>query len=197
MITLDENIAKVDLSSLKEYCLGGYHWGKNNSPEDDFENLNREPGRCPYKLYAYMSSYYKTIADLGTFLGHSALACALNPDTQVTTYDIDSSYRAIKDKDNIKFVVDDIFNHIDDILENELIILDVDPHDGIQEAKFVEILKQKKYKGVVIADDIHLSRVPGKPASHPMEEWWSNLTCSYKKDITPYGHCQGTGIFKI
>jgi len=191
MITLDENIAKIDLTPLKEYLLGGFHWNRDCTPEDDFTNMNQEPGIVPYKLYAHLSKNFKRVADLGTFCGHSALACALDPNTQVTTYDLYPEHRAIKEKENITVVEGDIFDYIDDILEHDLIILDIDPHDGIQEARFTDILKQEKYKGVIVADDIHLQRDPR------MSAWWNNLICSYKKDITAYGHSQGTGIFKI
>lgn len=191
MITLDENIAKIDLTPLKEYCLGGFHWNRDCTPEDDFANMNQEPGIVPYKLYAHLSKNFKRVADLGTYYGHSALACALDPNTQVTTYDLYPDHRAIKEKENITVVEGDIFDYIDDILEHDLIILDIDPHDGIQEARFTDILKQENYKGVIVADDIHLQRDPR------MIAWWNNLICSYKKDVTSYGHSQGTGIFKI
>jgi predicted O-methyltransferase YrrM len=38
-----------------------------------------------------------------------------------------------------------------------LILLDIDPHDGIQEAKFLDILRRIQYQGIVIMDDIHLN----------------------------------------
>ena len=191
MITLDESIAEIDLNPLKEYLLGGFHWNRDCTPDDDFANMNQEPGLVPYKLYAHLSKNFKRVADLGTYYGHSALACSLDSNTQVTTYDLYPEHRAIKEKENITVVEGDLFDHIDDILEHDLIILDIDPHDGIQEARFTDILKQEKYKGVIVADDIYLQRDPR------MSAWWNNLICSYKKDITAYGHSQGTGIFKI
>ena len=190
-LILDENIAKIDLTPLKEYLLGGFHWNRDCTPEDDFTNMNQEPGIVPYKLYAHLSKNFKRVADLGTFYGHSALACSLDLNTQVTTYDINSKNLGIKEKENITVVEGDIFDYIDDILEHDLIILDIDPHDGIQEARFTDILKQEKYEGVIIADDIHLQRSQG------MISWWNNLICTYKKDITAYGASHGTGIFKI
>jgi predicted O-methyltransferase YrrM len=63
--------------------------------------MNQEPGLVPYKLYAHLSKNYKKVADLGTYYGHSALACALDPNTQVTTYDLYPHHRAIKEKENI------------------------------------------------------------------------------------------------
>mgnify|MGYP003134643322 CR=1 FL=1 len=77
MITLDESIAEIDLNPLKEYLLGGFHWNRDCTPDDDFANMNQEPGLVPYKLYAHLSKNFKRVADLGTYYGHSALACSL------------------------------------------------------------------------------------------------------------------------
>jgi hypothetical protein len=50
----------------------------------------------------------------------------------------------LKRRKILTVVEGDIFDHIDEILEHDLIILDIDPHDGIQEAKIYRYFKTRK-----------------------------------------------------
>ncbi len=72
----------------------------------------------------------------------------------------------------------DCVNNMDEIVKSDFIVLDIDPHDGIEETRILEALEKNNYKGIVLLDDINLN--PG------MKNFW--------KDITEYGHWSGTGI---
>jgi len=62
--------------------------------------------------------------------------------------------------------------------------LDIDPHDGIQEMIFLDMLRKIKYKGLIMCDDIHINS--------GMEVFWSNIT-EEKFDLSHIGHCHPNG----
>ena len=79
-----------------------------------------------------------------------------------------------------------VFDESEDIIKSsKLMFLDLDPHDGIQEKKFIEWLEKIEYNGVIICDDIEWF-----PA---MSRWWNELKQT-KYNVTKYGHGSGTGI---
>ena len=75
--------------------------------------------------------------------------------------------------------------HDENLLSSPFICLDVDPHDGQFEPKFIKWLVENSYKGVLILDDVHLNP--------PMQKFWNEVTLS-KHDITEFGHFSGTGV---
>lgn len=152
------------------------------------EHFKNDPGQEPYSLYlkyAQKSSPNALISDLGTFQGLSALTLSINDSNIVESYDIDLSNNLVTDKDNIKFIQGNIFDHIDRILESDLILVDVDPHDGIQEQEFYDILVSRQYKGVTLWDDIFLNL--------GMQNFWHKVKLP-KEDLTSEGHYTGTGL---
>lgn len=159
--------------------------------QKEYQGYFDEPaGREHYRLLEKLSSEASgTIIDVGTLYGSSALALAANPDVRVITYDIKNHIpvnAGIRSVPNIEFRIrDGVLAVPDFVSETQLIVLDIDPHDGIQEAAFFEALEQHGYKGIVVCDDIHLN-----PA---MEAWWSGIK-QPKEDVTPQGHWSGTGI---
>ena len=142
-----------------------------------------------YRLLVYLSYLFDgiTILDLGTCQGHSAVALSQNKNNKVITYDIDKKENIIIDNvKNIEFRLLDINLEDDFVLEQaKIILLDIDPHDGVQEAKFYNKLRNINFKGILICDDINLN--------DGMIKFWSNIT-EEKYDITDIGHWSGTGI---
>jgi hypothetical protein len=140
-----------------------------------------------YALLCWMSDQMDgvTVYDLGTFRGMSALALASNPQNRVITYDnVDWSNQRVKNPGNIEFVVGDFFAD-ENLLTAPFIMFDVDPHDGIIEARFLAWLQQQHYRGLVFFDDIHLN-----PA---MQGIWDSITAE-KHDLTEFGHYSGSGL---
>ena len=68
--------------------------------------------------------------------------------------------------------------------EVELIMIDVDPHDGKQEPEMLSWLKEQGWSGKILFDDIHHAGTAG---------FWKNLD-EEKQDLTSVGHMTGTGI---
>lgn len=158
----------------------------------EYQRYFDEPaGREHYRLLEELSEAYEgdVVVDVGTLYGSSALALAANPKVQVWTYDIRSHVpetAGVREVPNISFRIKDGIEAVPDFVDKtSLILLDVDPHDGEQEARFFEALAKHGYRGDVVCDDIHLN-----PA---MKAWWESVTLP-KEDLTHKGHWSGTGI---
>ena len=148
-----------------------------------------------YKLLALLSKNLpegSLAVDLGTFYGASALAMSFNPNVKVITYDISELIPpadvslSIRHVSNILYLIKDgIADAQRYAREASLILLDVDPHDGIQEKRFIEVMLELKFVGLVVCDDIHLNE--------GMRYWWDWVPLR-KIDVSQYGHHSGTGF---
>lgn len=146
-----------------------------------------------YKLISHLSKQCpdgSTVIDIGTFLGYSALSLATNPNVSVVTYDIAETIIqkegmvSILDVPNITYRIKNCLEEVPSLLHAPLIVLDVDPHDGVQEIDIIQALMDNNYKGVVVCDDIHLN--------DGMKRFWEWVPLK-KVDITAFGHFTGTG----
>jgi hypothetical protein len=178
-----DNINSYDLSKYLKYV----DW------HTDCVFFTYKPGNERYQLLHYLASVLpegSMIADVGTYRGYSSVALATaNSKNTVITYDIEdclpSDKKTCKDLPNVVFKLMNCFDDMETILKAKLISLDIDPHDGIQEKKFMDILKANNYKGIVVFDDIYLNM--------GMNQFWKSLECK-KYDVTPIGHMTGTGL---
>jgi len=157
----------------------------------EYQKYYEEPaGREHYRLLENLA-YDKrgVVVDVGTLYGSSALALASNPAVEVWTYDIVNHIPAnagVSRVPNISFRLLDGIKAVPDFVhKTDLIVLDIDPHDGIQERRFFEELEKHGFKGHVVCDDIHLNQ--------PMRDWWASIT-QPKEDLTSQGHWSGTGL---
>jgi hypothetical protein len=118
------------------------------------------------------------------------LALLQNPSNKIITYDIfDKNLYFFSEYKNLEFKKLDINEETPDNLKSaNIIVLDIDPHDGIQEKKFIDYLIDINYKGYVICDDIFLNK--------GMSEWWESINIE-KYDITEVGHFSGTGVINF
>lgn len=172
---IKEEVLNMDISHLKNSQCPWKEW-------------NTVPGEHQ-KLCAYMSTKFngKTLIDAGTSYGNSAIAMSYNSKNTVRTYDIAfNDFDSFKERGNITPIQKDI-NEEDNsvLLSSAFIMLDIDPHDGIQERKFIDKLKEIGYEGYVLCDDIHLNS--------SMSQWWNEVDVK-KYDVTDIGHHHGTGL---
>jgi predicted O-methyltransferase YrrM len=149
------------------------------------------PGNQHYRLLAHLSSKLKPgskILEIGTRWGVGSAALASNKDVHVITCDIDECDPRVPKMDNIEYVKEDGYVMLDNCHEYAMIFIDVDPHDGIQEKKMILKLLDKRYKGVVILDDIRLNP--------EMFTFWTRIPLEdhQKVDLTTIGHYSGTGM---
>jgi len=168
-------VRKLDISALESISLNRNDW--------------LSAGQSEYRLYAWLSSQFNNsvILDVGTRTGGSALALSYNDSNQVISYDLMEQGASQIQKENITFKIQDFRE--DDTLDWKrisIIMIDVDPHDGVQEVEMMEFLKEKNWKGIMLLDDIG----PGWPE---VQDMWDAIE-EPKIDVTEVGHMSGTGL---
>ncbi len=179
-LTIIPNIIDThDLSHLWPYAKG-----------PQFKYFNLEAGNEHYRLlyhFSWQMPNQSTIIDIGTSMGHSALALSANPNIRVITYDISDGYvlpnHSIKQKENIEIRIKNCLEDIPLLLQSPFIMLDTF-HDGIFERQLITTLINNNYNGIVVCDDIYLNK--------EMVDFW-NWVSLRKMDISIYGHWSGTG----
>lgn len=164
------------------------------------EYMTKPPGQEHYKLLAYLGKKLAqvkaapVIADIGTLYGASALAfAAAHPTIQVTTYDIVNAVpsaqgiKTINQVANIKRKAMSAQIDIDNISKSDLVLVDIDPHNGIEEDKILKRLVAAGFRGLLLYKDIALNDA--------MKAFWSSIPASFKKiDLTEVGHWTGSGL---
>jgi len=184
-ITLNkEEIDAIDLEPSKSYIQG----------HENVKYFNLPAGQEHYKLLAYIANQLpkgSVVYDIGTYLGFSALAWSRNPNIKVVTYDIGNYIQNKEAFDGIINLERRIGNCIMDAEEiverSKVIMIDVDPHDGIQEVAMLKAFVATGFKGIMLFDDIY--------ANEPMYKFWQsiNIPGTTKLDLTSVGHFSGTG----
>lgn len=180
-----QEVKNIDMSILNEYDIV------------DTPGFS-EAGQQAYKFYAYLSTLLDdlTILEVGTRYGKSAVSLAYNEKNKVITYDILEQGASRIKKENLECRIGDFMEdpnlNWDDI---DIILIDVDPHDGIKERVFLEFLESKKWEGLLLLDDILPNWPKIIPGADPqaMHEWWNGLTYE-KYDVSDVGHFSGTGL---
>jgi len=183
---IEKEIKELDTTRLSEIMRG-------DRDRRRFVQKTNEP----YRMLIYLANQYSNglFYDVGTRRGASAIALSAKPDNKVITWDTDSSYRQrggyawpnLPECPNIEFRIKNIFEEPSSIYDDaDIINFDIDPHDGIQERKFLKILNETKFSGILILDDINHRRFP------EMQKMWEEI--EMPKHIIPYAHGSGTGI---
>lgn len=113
-----------------------------------------------------------------------------NKKNKVITYDIVLKNNTLfENYSNIEIKTLDINKENAEIINSSnFILLDIDPHDGVQELNFYKNLINIDYKGIVMLDDIHLN--------DGMQKFWNNIYHE-KYDLTDIGHWSGTGLINF
>ena len=181
-------ILKVSKEQLNEIDFDNYRdsFLKKGFPNNWFF---MDAGQEHYRLLAYIGSLYKgkTLLDIGSYQGNSAIALAHNEKNTVISFDLDAQpiISKIKSK-NIVFQIANILElcYKETILSCPFIMLDT-YHNGDFEQEFVNYLNEIKYKGLVMFDDIFLNE--------EMRKFWEGLP-NEKHDLTHIGHFSGTGL---
>tara|TARA_A100001035_G_scaffold223329_1_gene183801 strand:- start:1503 stop:2102 length:600 start_codon:yes stop_codon:yes gene_type:complete len=175
-IKIDKDaVRKLDVSALESISINSNDW--------------LSAGQSEYRLYAWLSKQFNntTILDVGTRTGGSALALSYNEKNQVISYDLMEQGASQIQKDNITWKIQDFRS--DDTLDWKnisIIMIDVDPHDGVQEVEMMEFLNEVGWKGIMLLDDIG----PGWPE---VQDMWDEIP-EEKLDVTEIGHMSGTGL---
>jgi predicted O-methyltransferase YrrM len=181
---VDENVHNVSLEKMHQYT----YWHRFH------EYFTSLAGREHYKVLAHLASQCNdgdTVYDIGTYVGMSAIALATNEKINVVTYDIFNHFdnptikTQVHSIKNINFVLGDCMGDLEELSKATLIVLDIEPHDGLEEMKIIDALRDAGFKGICVCDDIFVN--------DGMKQFWNNVTLK-KVDITQYGHWSGTGV---
>ena len=184
MPTVTEKTIKLDKAAIKALDIS--HLAEQSLNKNDWLTA----GQSEYRLYAWLSTQFNntTILDVGTRTGGSALALSYNETNKVMSYDLQEQGASSGiSKSNVQFNIKDFRE--DDTLDFDnisIIMLDVDPHDGVQEEEMFEWLEDKGWKGLVLLDDIG-------PQWPEIEDFWNRITYP-KINVTEVGHMSGTGL---
>ncbi len=152
------------------------------------------PGQQHYRLLSYLAHQFngQTIIDIGTHKGSSAAALSTNPKNHIHSFDIERKV-PLPDVSNCTFHLANLWDPATrrfwapKILGAAMIVLDIDPHDGFLELDFYKWLRDNKYQGLVVCDDIWYFK-------GMRDSFWFEIPTEHKLDITPLGHWSGTGV---
>ena len=187
--------------------------------DSGLNDYKQQIGKEHYKLLCAISSQIDNgiIIDIGTHHGNSATALGYNLYKNINnscsknilyTFDIkdfraDSCKKFMHDY-SVNYSLENVFDYnIRDkykkiLLESKLIMIDIDPHNGILEYELYNWLFENNYKGLILLDDIYLKQ--GHTANgyestiQSMEIFWNKIPDKYKLDLTHIGHWSGTGL---
>ena len=154
--------------------------------------FNKMSGIEHYRLLVYISKLFNNsvLFDIGTNRGYSAIALSANPTNRVISYDIVkmSNVDNIKNSPyntNIEFKIGN-FMELEDVHQTKFILLDT-VHDGTSEFEVIQFLKEVKWNGILLLDDIDCEYFP------VLNDVWNNLDLE-KYNITKKGHWSGSGL---
>jgi hypothetical protein len=121
--------------------------------------FNKASGIEHYRLLVYISKLFNNFVlfDIGTNRGYSAIALSANPTNRVISYDIVKmpNVNNIKNSPyntNIEFKIGN-FMELEDVHQTKFILLDT-VHDGTSEFEVIQFLKEVKWNGILLLDDI-------------------------------------------
>ena len=154
---------------------------------------NELPQHCfnegePYSKYIELSKSKdnQTIIDIGTYRGFSAFAFSLNKTNEVHTFDI-GNYLEIDLPNNVKFYNKGALEIPKELIKKaNIILLDVDPHDGIQEFPIFGYIINCGFKGTLIIDDVMFNE--------GMKSFYDSIQ---QEKYLCFWHHTGTGIVNI
>ena len=186
IVLAKDALDNIDMDGFRRYV----DWTKSG------EYFDKPAGQEMYRMIAHIARQMpsgSTLVDIGTYCGLSAVALAMNEACNVVTYDVcdqvpettEGGSLSIRHLDNITFKIKDALTEPDVLSQAKIIVIDMEPHDGLQEAEMLATLRTLGFTGIVILDDIRLSA--------EMKAFWEAIP-ETKYDVTSYGHWSGSGV---
>lgn len=173
-------ISNQELDDLDTSYINNYQLTSNRS------YFHGKSGEEHYRLLMLLSSFYdnKILFDVGTNICMSSIALQNNCNkNKIKSFDIERILTSNPIIDNVEYIIGDSTKDID-FTNTPFIFLDT-YHDGVYEKIMYDHIKNTKWRGILMLDDIHLNG--------SMVEYWNSFT-EEKYDITNIGHWSGTGI---
>jgi predicted O-methyltransferase YrrM len=173
------NVTNEELNSLDMRFVTQYNF------HHDANYFLLEAGKEHYRLLMFISTLYnkELFFDIGTNRCMSAAALSFSMKNRIKTYDIKTYLPANPILPRVQYCIGDATKD-EELIKSSFIFFDAE-HDGIFENIFMNYLREIKWKGLIIFDDIY--------ANPTMTEFWNKIP-EEKYDITKIGHWSGSGI---
>jgi hypothetical protein len=186
---LDLTLQKVSAMGMNEEVLQYATW------HSDHQYFVKGPGVEHYCLLAQLGSVLppgSKAACISTKKGYNALALASHAtDLDIHCYgssEIPDDELTANNLDNVTLHEEDWRSQVSSIASMQLVVVDIEPHEGVEEAAIALELFKAGFKGILVLDDIYLN-----PGMHAV--WAASLPSSLLRlDATPIGHWTGTGL---
>jgi hypothetical protein len=171
----NEKLNSLDTSFINQYNF--YH-------KPDYFHL--ESGKEHFRLLTFISMLYhkKILFDMNTHQCVSAAALSSSMKNRIKTYDIKQNLLINPILPAVQYCFGDVTKD-EELIKSPFIFLDAEG-DGIFENKLYNHLKEIKWKGLLLIDDI-------LHCNDEMTKFWNDIA-EEKYDITKIGHWSGSGI---
>lgn len=186
---LDLTLQKVGAMGMTEDVLQYATW------HSDHQYFVKGPGVEHYCLLSQLGSVLppgSKAACISTKKGYSALALVSRAmDLDVHCYgssDIPDDELTANNLTNVTLHYEDWRSEVSSIASMQVVVVDIEPHEGMEEAALALELFKAGFKGILVIDNIYLN-----PSMHAV--WAASLPSSLLRfDATPIGHWTGTGL---
>lgn len=162
----------------------------------DYPDFYKRAGDEHYRLLAYLATRFRsrTIVEIGTHRGDSAMALSLEESNRVESFDIiDAVPPILRMRENVRFHQENLFDPAVrekwrwELLSSALCFIDIDPHEGTRECELLEWFRANDYQGRIVLDDIWYF-------DGMRRNLWYKIDPKFRFDATLLGHWSGTGI---
>jgi hypothetical protein len=158
--------------------------------------IDHQAGEQPYRMMKFLldTMFNRKQAIKASIIGvgrdgHLATLCA-SEKAHVDVYEAYRNDRYCDEEPKALLKLSNVsmkpgFPGFDDIVKSDLIVFDMHPHDGVNEADFVRELVAKHYNGILVITCININ--------NNMKQMW-NAICQQKLDVSSKAHWAGTGV---
>ena len=188
MLVTKENLVAFDLEN--SIC--------KNRTEFSIDAAELSLENRPYRLLAYLAANMNgnTIVEIGTHHGAYALSLSGNPNVNIYSFDVRRHTR-LKDLANVFFELSDLWDiepreyWMETLLKSEMIVINACfQYSGSKEYEFVQWLKEKEYKGLILCTGFWIHKAM-------RDNFWYRIPHAEKVDITNLGDARGTGVISF
>ena len=172
------NVSNTELDTLNTQFINQYNI------QFDSRFFHLAAGREHYRILMYVSSILnkEIIFDVGTNRCFSAAALSFSMKNLIKSFDIKKILMINPILPRVQYIIGDATQD-EQLIKSTFAFLDTD-HDGIFENIFINKLREIKWNGILMLDDIKQKGA--------MTEFWNSIS-EEKYDLTSKGHWNGTG----
>ena len=220
------NLSNLEIDSIKLTHFDAYLDDKYRKPHTEGGyGFYDKSGIEHYSMLAYLSTYYnnKTILDIGTYKGGSALALSFNQNNKIISVDVKHQVTKKIDLPNITFLEGNILDSNNRLIEKsggsnsiptsglfDLEEKELSTYIGPELIKSASLILYDTVHNGIVEKEFHNYLINtnwegiciwddikfrhNKTPRKGMQDFWDSIDSSRKLDITKYAHWTGTGL---